>query len=508
MSENEEKATLQKTSRKRIALLEGACGAVGRVFVCGQVVDILFDSSKMNEEWDIFLNIPLSSKKNIRPIEDLYMTSVRGAILHIEVLDVCPSDFDSKEKYEVLHKSKILKTKKNGFFAYPIPATIPKGKYTIRITYIGVESVRQSLFDLKNIFDDTSHVTEKNQIISYGQLRLFDNEQEGLQIISDIDQTFIKTPIENKIALIGHIGENTTKKDIFLGMPELYKSLVEKNIEDNALFFLSASPHFFRRSMEDIFSLYDLKVDGLYLKYLNSIIDHLGKKMLELGNIFIANIPNISSASLFSFEKLNELLEENFHFLSTHLISIFNQVGYKLEMLLQHRLMQSTNRKEILIGDNTESDYFIFIIYQLLLQDEVTKKDLSQLKFNSQEVLTQEAIEKIASLTKKNIERHGKKNPIEFILINDLNNKNSFKKLNASLRIALKNIDLKKKESLCAKSYFCKEAFGMALCSYDASFITWEDVQEIAKASKKTKAQLKDILDNFDFQNKEKGKLR
>ncbi len=53
-------------------------------------------------------------------------------------------------------------------------------------------------------------------------------------------------------------------------------------------------------------------------------------------------------------------------FLGASYQSLFDQMSYKLSILLYDRIYQPTSSKEILLGDNTESDYMIFTLYQLI----------------------------------------------------------------------------------------------------------------------------------------------
>ncbi|HNJ36257.1 MAG TPA: hypothetical protein PK881_18570, partial [Leptospiraceae bacterium] len=90
--------------------------------------------------------------------------------------------------------------------------------------------------------------------------------------------------------------------------------------------------------------------------------------------------------------------------------------------ILENRLIQPTGSREILMGDNTESDYFIFTLYQVLLtgrlRDDQLVDYLYHLRFHGREALTRDYSVRIAKLTTENLQIHGKINPVEHVWIN------------------------------------------------------------------------------------------
>lgn len=286
--EEQQKEAEKTTMPRRTALLEGACGQAGRVQICGQVVDLFLAAELVNEEWEPFHNLPLSSLGLIRPIEDWNMSAVRGARLQMEVLKIEPQNFkqDQADSYEVLFSSSVFSSRSNGFFNCPLPAAdnLGKGNYVVRLILRGIGSARQSLLDLRYVSNDSEQIFKKDQSIGYGKLRILEADFEGLMLISDIDQTFLDTQIGSKEGLLKTLGEKAHDKKTISGMPELYRQFSKLGEGSNPLFFLSASPHFFRRTLTSLFDKHNIQSNALYLKYLSGVIDKLGDKFLQLAS--------------------------------------------------------------------------------------------------------------------------------------------------------------------------------------------------------------------------------
>lgn len=102
--------------------------------------------------------------------------------------------------------------------------------------------------------------------------------------------------------------------------------------------------------------------------------------------------------------------------------SLFDQMSYKLTILLRDRLYLPTNAKEILIGDNTESDYLIFILYQYILCGKMQGKELEdylyRLNFLGRDAITRDAARIIRELGEENRNIHGDLNSVSLVLIN------------------------------------------------------------------------------------------
>jgi len=105
--------------------------------------------------------------------------------------------------------------------------------------------------------------------------------------------------------------------------------------------------------------------------------------------------------------------------------SLFDQLTYKLTILLQDRLYQPTKAKEILLGDNTESDYLIFTLYQLILLGVISGKELEDylyhINFLGRDAVTRDNAIKIRKLGDECHAIHGKVNSVHAVLINMTN---------------------------------------------------------------------------------------
>ena len=112
-------------------------------------------------------------------------------------------------------------------------------------------------------------------------------------IISDLDHTFLNTQLEDRKGLLGTLVQKANEKKIITGMKHALLELqnnflkisnanstnAKKNIP---LFFLSASPHFFRRSLMTLFYLNGVEVSGLYLKYYSKFVDSIISKISKI----------------------------------------------------------------------------------------------------------------------------------------------------------------------------------------------------------------------------------
>ena len=505
----EEAQNLEKTTtRRRTALLEGACGQAGRLRICGQVVDILLPIELINEEWEPFHNLPASSLGVIRPIEDWNMSGVRGARLQMEVLKVEPQNFKlaQVEHYGILFSSPVFSSHGKGFFNYLLPARdhLEKGNYVVRIILRGIHSLRQSLLDLRYISKSSEQVLQKDQNIGYGKLCILEPDFQDYMLISDIDQTFLDTQIESKEGLIKCLGEKAYDKKTINGMAEFYRQLSSIQGESVPLFFLSASPHFFRRTFISLFDKYRIGVDALYLKYLSGVIDTLSDKVMQVAS---------NPFQVFSGKDINSLISEGMKYVSTHVLSLFDQIGYKLEMLLQNRLMQATQSKEILIGDNFEGDFFIYVLYQLLLKGYHSQRELedylNQFRFQGQEVLTKENVQKLCKLREQNIGLHGKKNPVSAVWINNAKkerNENAMEEIiKTSLSPMLQRAYAQDPEIIPMR--LCEKGLGMTLAAFDENILDLESVAAVFISSREEgqpAEELQASLEKFVFQKKKR----
>src|SRR5690606_26130704 len=104
--------------KRRIALLNGACGQHNWVLISGQVVDVPVTASQKLEDWDPLLSLPSSQRRRIRPIQDFGMSGVRRARLRLEILpgSAATGSRSDLEQAEVLYSSEPFTANDNSFF--------------------------------------------------------------------------------------------------------------------------------------------------------------------------------------------------------------------------------------------------------------------------------------------------------------------------------------------------------------------------------------------------------
>ncbi|MBX7058366.1 MAG: hypothetical protein K1X75_09910 [Leptospirales bacterium] len=454
--------------RKRIALLNGACGQSGRIRIRGQVVDVPVTLSQRSEEWDPFHNLPRSLVASIRPMQDFSMMAVRRPRLQIEIISIDPAVFRPAESssYPVVFSSEEFNAGDDSFFDYAMTEQLAPGRYTMRIMLRGIDSLRQSVADLAFIGNGDSLILKKNIAIGYGKLWVMPSEYRGPIITSDIDQTFLDTPIHSRQGLIETLFQSPDLKSPIAGLPEVYRTLQGSAEGARPLLFISASPHFFRRTLSAVFEVHSIDYSGLHLKHLQGAFDNMVKKVMEtIGN-------------------LNEMLtqgwqaswERSLKFLGSSLQSLFDQISYKLATLLENRQMQPSGAREILMGDNTEGDYLIFLLYQLLLRGDLAGDDLEKylykLNFQGREALTRDAARMIRRLSEDCLRIHGKVNPVDAVWINlstDAPDEDAMvnavsEALPESLRPLLQNGELTLPRA-------CRGGPGFSLAAYDSGWI-------------------------------------
>ncbi len=399
--------------KKRIALVNGSCGRADRIDIAGQVVDIPVTELHIKEEWDHLHPIPRSQKSSIRPIQDFGMTGVRRPRLQIEILEGKLKNASEAELAgaAVVYTSPIFNGDDNSFFSVRIQEKIPPGDYTIRVILRGVDSLRQSVSDLSFIGNSNSLILKKDLPIGYGHLRILSDDYRGLIITSDIDQTYLDTHIGSSQGLLETLFETPDHKLALPGMPEFFRQL-RKYGGGVPLIFISASPHFFRRTLKSVFEFHDIEFTALNLKYLMSTIDSMIRKTLQT----VTHFPDFLSSGV------SQAVERSLKFFGSSIQSLYDQIAYKLTTLLENRLMQPTGTREILMGDNTESDFFIFTLYQYILtgklENDALENYLYRLVFQDREALTRDSARRIAELGKENVKRHGRINSVHRVWIN------------------------------------------------------------------------------------------
>ncbi len=478
----EDASTEAPYDKKRVALLNGACGQADRVRIAGQIVDIPITRSQIDEEWDILHNLPRSLRELIRPIQDFSMMSVRRPRLQIEILTATPkryqniagedADADTVDADGEDHGDRVIWSSgeiiagDEGFFEVDPSAAAERlapGDYVTRVILRGIHSVRQSVADLAYIGNSDSLILKQDMPIGYGRLRILPNEYDGRLLTSDIDQTFLNTPIHSTQGLMDTLFETPKEKTPITGLPEFYRQAQQ----EIPLLFISASPHFFRRTLSAVFDHHDIEFSGLHLKYLLSTFDNILKKITSS----ILNLNDVLS------QGVSTSLERTLKFLGSSLASLFDHISYKLTTLLENRLMQPTNTREILMGDNKESDFFIFTLYQYLLLGELTGSALEnylyRLNFLDREALTRDAAKRIARLVERNLEVHGPVNSVEHVWINLSRNEPAFEEMEKLIAAALpgglgpKYVD----DDRVARPRPCRAGIGFGLAAFEAGIV-------------------------------------
>ncbi|MCL4478927.1 MAG: hypothetical protein M1381_07505 [Deltaproteobacteria bacterium] len=145
----------------------------------------------------------------------------------------------------------------------------------------------------------------------------------------DLDKTYIKTDFETLKGLIKTVLQKPEEKENVPGASALIKE-IEKD-KNNSVYFISGSPEQMRHVLE-----VKLKIDGI--KWDNFVLK-----------------PN-----------LRNLLHAKFRALK-------DQIGYKLPVLLEQRRITPVEVDEVLLGDDAETDAFVYSMYADIIARRVSK---------------------------------------------------------------------------------------------------------------------------------------
>lgn len=412
--------------RKRIALFNGFTGQSERLNIKGQIVDVPVLENYLEDQWDIFCMLPQSMINRFRAIQDINMGNVRNPRIQIDLIP-----YENKSILELAETKPIaslpnLSANSTGIFELPLKKIIPKlesGKYLLRTNLKGTDSIRQNFLDLAFLTTNASKLFSEQLPIGFGRLRILPENYEGFIIISDIDKTFLNTKFEDRQGLIETLMERIENKKPITGMDSYYR-IIKKY--DYPLIFISASPSFFHRVLEGVFKRYNIPIDGLYLKKVNNPVSNISNKIVQV----------VFNFNEYLNQGINEMVNRSIKFLNATMQSMVDQTAYKLIVLLKLRRMQPTFSKEIFIGDNTESDFLIITLYQILLLGLIPENEihnfLYNLSFKNKEVISKDAASQIYELVKENYKIHGKINPIYATFIHqayDMPDQNEIHKL-------------------------------------------------------------------------------
>jgi hypothetical protein len=389
--------------KKRIAICGGSLGRENRSLVRGQIVDVgISDIMKADGLWDLVTGLFDGQENEITPFLDFSLAPVIKPILVLEIYD---------EENNLIFESEEFHGNEDGFFSYEITTPIKPGKYIAHVIFRGSDSYRQYTRDIAHLnLNEKSTITKVNTI-GKSNLRILSEKYKGYITTSDIDQTYLATEIDSNKGKLSTIFETPNQKIPLPGMPELYQCL-RQDTKDTPLCFISASPHFFRRTLLATISSHGIITESLHLKYLEGTIKGVFDKI-------VSSVVNYQD--LFR-EGLNPAWERIKKFFGATYQSLFDQLSYKLSILLQDRLYQPTKAKEILLGDNSESDYFIFTLYQLILLGEIEGKTLEdylyRLNFLGRDAVTRDNAKRIRALADECRAIHGDVNSVAGVLIN------------------------------------------------------------------------------------------
>ena len=367
----------KKFSKKRIAVCENSFGNHSHFFIKGQVIDII--TSRLKSYLFYFL-------KKKTPLYDFFHRPVLFPTLKIKLI------YQEKIILET-----ILQADNLGFFSFYGEKTLAAGIYKSEIYYQKINLLNNNL------------KTYNYDLIGTGKLTIFSKYTKYLFLTSDIDQTYLDTEMTFK-GILSTVFESSKDKKTISKMDRFYK-ILQKQKKINLL-FISASPSFFKRTLQAKFKEDGLKVTNIRLKYEGSNFNSLSQFFHSIINI----LKDLMSSDIKTFGKKIEAL------IKTFVNSISNHISYKLSELLKNRLYSPSKIEEILIGDNTESDALIFSLYQLLimgkLRNELLVQFLENFKIENKRIFSDSKISEIRILVEKCISCHGSKNTVKFVFIN------------------------------------------------------------------------------------------
>ncbi|MCB1159206.1 MAG: hypothetical protein H7A25_09385 [Leptospiraceae bacterium] len=404
MNEQEIKKQFSRKIRgkKRLAICGGSIGRENRILIQGQVVDAgIREPFNVDSLLDFLTGLFNGEEDFITPFLDFSLAPVRKPFLKIQIL----------RETELIYESDIFSGSRDGFFNFDSQLKLEPGLYFYQVVFQGSDSYRQQTRDLNFITNFRESRINNYTVIGMGRLTVLPSDYTGYITTSDIDQTYLATDLETKGGKLATLFETPEQKLPIPGMPELYKEM-KLHTNNSPLSFISASPHFFRRSLAATIRKDGIEMDSLNLKYLNGTLQ------------------NVMDKAINSIFNLDDLFRDGFapalnrmkKFWNSSYLSLFDQLTYKLSTLLHNRLYQPTRAKEILMGDNTESDYLIFTLYQLILMDLISGKELEDYLYNlhflGRNAVTRDNAIKIKKLASECLAIHGKMNPVEVVLIN------------------------------------------------------------------------------------------
>jgi hypothetical protein len=167
-------------------------------------------------------------------------------------------------------------------------------------------------------------------------VRILGGDHTGILIRSDVDLTYLNTDFLSSTAKLKLLGQSAADRETLPAMEVVYKSLRDGE-DDRPTVFLSGSPRFFKRILDGKMKLDQVKQEGIVLKPYK-------------------DIANANLASLDLSQIVPELKE---------------QVGYKLYWVMRLRLEAPPSAPEILMGDDSEADIVVYVLYHRFMTGEL-----------------------------------------------------------------------------------------------------------------------------------------
>lgn len=239
--------------------------------------------------------------------------------LDFEQMDAVPSDdisVDERKKGQVkiladAQELGVLDINREGWVRRIFDTPLLPGSYTLRVQF-------------------------QECIIGAVSMRILDKESEPIVVRSDVDMTYLFTDFHSFSAMRKLLKLSAYQRETLDGMEQVYEILRDKKGENRPLSFISGSPVFFKRVLENKMQLDGVLHDELVLKPF--------KKLFSSGTI--NPIP---------------LIKE--------------QVGYKLHALMRLRQNIPPQSKEVLLGDDTEADPIIYALYTQLIRKSISQEE-------------------------------------------------------------------------------------------------------------------------------------
>lgn len=444
------------TDIKRIAVCGGSLGRERRSYVRGQVVDVgITDLMKADGLWDLVTGLFKGDETKITPFLDFSLAPVRKPVLKLEVFDLSG---------KLIYTSGKIKADEDGFFSCEIRDKLPVGFHDFQVILEGLDSFRQYSKDLAHLNANENSILGKTTIVGKGKLRILPEDYQGIVVTSDIDQTYLATDIHSGKGKFTALFETPNQKQALPGMPELYREL-RLSTENAPLAFISASPHFFRRTMLATIAKDNIQIESLHLKYLEGTIKGVFDKVID----------TIFNPLEFLQNGFKPAWSRTKKFLGASYQSLFDQMSYKLSILLYDRIYLPTQAKEILLGDNTESDYMIFTLYQLICMGKISGDTLEEylyrLNFLGRDAITRDAAKKIRLYAEEILRIHGPMNPVVLTLINQTNHGPTEAEMIQKVKDALPNGMFDAEFSTKQAFYGTEGAMGMAIILEKSRFL-------------------------------------